>query len=93
MQLKDPHSFSSDHLAVHGRLLSSLLRSNHHHLLSRKQFPLKVPKQGLLMKANALFQELKEAATHPTWETRARALWVSNSTWHLVNERMALRCS
>jgi hypothetical protein len=54
---------------------------------------LKVPKQGPLTKADALFQELKEAATSPTRETRARASWMSDSTWHLVDERAALHHS
>jgi hypothetical protein len=35
-QLKDPRSFSSDHLAVCGRLLSAPLWSNRHCLFSRK---------------------------------------------------------
>ena len=92
IRLKDPPTYSTDHLMVVGQLMSKPLGANRSYLRKRQRYPLPAPTVGPDSPlVDRLFQELKEAMPRPTRPTRRRNAWISDATWRLIDQKSAMR--
>jgi hypothetical protein len=89
--LRDPSSYSTDHLMLRCRLLCQPTRCHKRYLQGRRQFPLKVPNMGPLTQADTLYRELKSLIHIPPPTPRTNPpQWMSATTLRLMDTRAAL---
>jgi hypothetical protein len=90
--LRDPRSYSTNHLMLRGRLLRRPTKCHRRYLHGRRQFPLKVPAMGPLTQADTLYRELKSLINIPAPTPRSNPpRWMSATTLRLIDTRAALR--
>ena len=90
VQTRNPRH-NSDHLMVVASLRPASLREHRRYLGGRRRFPLKPPKGGQATEADKVFAELKAAMPPPEPRSFRRNAWISDETWKLVDERVAIR--
>ena len=90
--LRDPRSYSTDHLMLRGRLLRQPTKCHKKYLNGRKKFPLAMPPIGPYSQADTMYAELKASIHIPPRTPRSNPpQWMSANTLRLLDTRAALR--
>ena len=90
--LRDPRSYSTDHLMLRATLLRRPTKCHRKYLHGRKKFPLQLPKLGPLTLADTLYTGIKDRIHIPRGPARPNPpQWLSPNTIRLIDTRASLR--
>ena len=90
VSVKEPRH-DSDHRMIVGVLSCDKLKENKRCIMSQQRYPLKAPTGDNRTELDIIFAELKERIPKVGPRELKRNAWISEGTWQLIDQRIALR--
>ena len=86
--VRDPR-YNSDHYMVKGILRGGTAKAHEKYVAGRRKVPMQIQRRPT--REDELFGDLRRAVLKPHPREQQRNAWISEETWRLIDERVAVR--